>query len=295
MDTPFAIQCRQYAQDHRDVFLDEIRRFIRGANNTREELRAIRVAAKARRHLIVGSGKRGKRGRPRGAKRPSSAIMKTEQIQEPESVLYDPHQGFRNSCMVCGDIPNLREVFLREILLFIASANKSELAALGKAVAKRAKSPGIKKKRGRPPVLDDEESMYAARIVAWSRRIERKPWRQIARIVSERLPGRFAFPDENSKSVGWTLQRVENYLAAAIWRAIPPSYVRESAAGRELSPTALDHKRLQAFIEYRTGLPFRTHPVECTAIVNALWPRGLAADWNLSDRHLAYTRKKRSS
>jgi hypothetical protein len=97
----------------------------------------------------------------------------------------------------------------------------------------------------------------------------------------------------NLDSVKRQLRRLEDYLAAAIWRAIPSSYMRVTGTTREIAPGALDHKPLQTYIRLNTGLPFRTHPDECKRIVQVLWPHGSVADWELFERGFSYRQKKR--
>ena len=118
--------------------------------------------------------------------------------------------------------------------------------------------------------------MTTALRVAWMRHVDGRTLRQITH----------AFPlywhDEKFK----TFRNLEGYLAAAIWRAIPSNYVRQSANGREIAPGALDSMPLQKLIRWHTGLPFDSHPEESKRIVQALWPRGLAATWKQLEKRL---------
>jgi hypothetical protein len=221
---------REYATSNRNIFLEEIRNFIRGAGNTREELSELRKAVRARRQVLLRS--RRKQGRPRGSNRPLQVAVGTsaapDRVSPDKDVpeWWDEHMEFRSVCMAYGDLPHLRPDYLQQILLFIGDAVKEELATIRKTVSDRAKSKGIggiTKKRGRPGVPDDEELMYTARIVAWSRHVEGKSWVEITRIMQARFPCRFVFRAGNEKADSWTAERVEDYLAAEIWRAISPS------------------------------------------------------------------------
>jgi len=199
----------------------------------------------------------------------------------------DEHDSFRDLCIVCGDFPHLRPVFLGQILLFVVGADKQELAVIRKAIAERAKSPGIGKRRGRPKAADDDELMDQGRLTAWQRHIERKTWREIAQAHGKEFTG------QNAKQVVRTLKRQEDYLAASISQAVPPSYVIPSGAHQgELRPGALEHKPFQQLIWLRTGLPFGKHPEQCKRIVAALWPRGPAARDALTDRRMRYLLNK---
>jgi hypothetical protein len=283
---------REYAVSNRDVFLEEILNFMRGAGCTREELAAIRKEVQARARALRKSGKR---GRPRGSKRPRPGITREPGEQRPdradiEGVLgWEEHLGFRSICMVCGDYPHLRPDFLGQILCFVRTASKHEVAAIRKAVQGRARSRDLMKKRGRPSALDDDRLTYKARPVAWLRHVEHKKWRQIAEAVGMRV----IRPDNeqcgNIRAVTRTLQRQEDYLAARIWEAVPFYWrVREGPHGGELRPEALEHKPLQQWIWIKAGLPFREYPEQCKRIVNALWPRGLRAATEQTQRYIRY-------
>lgn len=181
---------------------------------------------------------------------------------------------------------------MRQILSFVQEGDRPELTAIGKAIAKRVKSPGIRRKRGRPNATDDDELMYQARQVAWWHWVEGKPWDEIA------LAQGLAWDEENEeqrKNVRWTLQRREEYLAAMLWRFVPPGYVVQHGEHRgDFKSGALDDKTLQRLIRFHTGLPFMTHPEQCKQIVQALWPRAWDATFRELKRTLQYARIKRA-
>jgi len=283
------------------VFLDEIQRFIHSANSTREELTAIRTASKARRQFFCGGGQR---GRPRGARRERSAIVEANLTEASENPIGDPHLAFQSYCMIALDHPHLRSQFLAEILFFIGGADKSELAVIRVAVAKRAKRIG--KKRGRPGIVDDDELLYTSRLVAWRRIIDSKRATEIATEPYEKgvrnihlIPPTYNEDGEeiqpgNIQSIRGQLWRSENYLAAMIWDAAPPSYVVQEGAYRgDLKPGALEHKPLQQLIWIRTGFPFRERPEQCKRIVNELWPRAMRANHEPIKGRMAYRLNKK--
>lgn len=298
--SPFAALCREYALAHRSVFLDEIRRFIRAVNNTREELSSIRAASKVRRQKLRGSGQR---GRPRGAKRQPSEIAQANQIDGPESKSYDPHLGFYSSWMAAGDQAHLRPQLLDQVLTFISGADKRELAVIRNVVAKRAKR--IVKKRGRPGLSDDDGLLYQARLVTWLRIIDGKSVEEIATQLYEKkvwqvrvIPPAYNKDEReiqpgNIQSIRGRLWRLENYLAAMVWDAVPASYVVPEGERRgDLQPDALEYLPLRQMIWISTGLPFRERPEECKRIVTELWPRGRRASEELVERKFAYILKK---
>jgi hypothetical protein len=180
VENPFIALCRQYAVAHRGVFLDAIKRFIRAANNTKEELLSIRAASKGRRQKLREGGKR---GRPRGATRQAFEIFQANQIDKPESTSNEAHLGFYSDWMLAGDLAHLRPYLLDQVLMFISGADKRELAVIRTVVAKRAKR--IVKKRGRPGLSDDEGLLYQARLVTWLRVIEGKSSDEIATVLYE--------------------------------------------------------------------------------------------------------------
>jgi hypothetical protein len=295
---------REYRESHRGVFIDEILRFIRAANCTQAELETIHRAVVVRaQELRAPTGR--KRGRPRGGIRLAEAersgaagselnrflasgshddaeFWKVQERDEKE------HGRFRDVCVVMGDQPVQRPLLLEQIRLFAQGGDCEELAAIRKAVT--ASRETVKRERaGRPNVLADEEIMYRARRAAWMRYVEGRTQTEISRTLD--LPTKTQ-PGDGRYS---TLRDLERYLAAAIWRAVPPSYIRESAAGREIAPGALDNKLLQHYIRLKTGLPFHTHTEECKLIVTALWPRGSKADWQVFERAFRYRQKKRGA
>jgi hypothetical protein len=290
---------REYAVSNRDVFLEEILNFVRGAGCSREELAAIRKAVQARGRALRN---RGKRGRPPGSKVPCPGITREPGEPEPdcadiEGVLgWDEHLGFRSACMVCGDYSHLRPVFLGQILCFVRTASKHEVAVIRKSIQERAKSRDLMKKRGRPSALDDDRLIDKARRVAWLRHVEHKKWAQVAEAVGIQV----IRPDNehcgNIRAVTRTLQRQENYLAANIWNAVYPNYVVHQGEQRgELRPGVLEHKPLQQWLWIKAGLPFREHPEQCKRIIKALWPRGLRAATEQTQRYIRYLTSKGST
>lgn len=306
---------RKYRESDRHIFLEVIlwpSGFIAGAACTADELDAIYTACVARARKL-----RAPRGRKRGRPRTGTPLV-NDAPHEPvvselamwlagggsdEKLLsrdQRQHGWFRDVWMVCGDRLASRLLLLEQTCLFIDGANMSEVRAIRQAVSKRRRTVR-RSQRGRPDVRIDEELMGRARQVAWMRVIDRRSDEKIANeldmplIESVRNPSGLIELPGNLESVKRQLRRLEDYLAAAIWRAIPLSVVRVSGTGREIAPGALDSKSLQTYIWHRTGLPFRTHPEECKCIVRELWPRGSAADSELFERGFAYRQKKRHS
>jgi hypothetical protein len=296
-----------------EVFSEEIVRWIRGEACTREELDAIlRACVERGKELRAPTGR--KRGRPRRmdrqAKPCSSAGMGTELSRFIASGSDDwkefyraserdrkEHGGFREICMVMGDFPANRPLFLEQVVLFIRGTDQRELGAIRRVITERRRTVR-RPERGRPDVRNDEKIMARAREASWRRIVRMQSEEEIAGVLGMAIVapvrgagGRIEVPG-NINSIKRQLQRLEDYLSAAIWNAISPNYVRVSGAGREIAPGALDHKDLQTYIGYCTGLPFRTHPEECKRIVQTLWPRGSAADWELLERAFRYRQKK---
>ncbi len=302
----FLYPWKDYAINDRWVFLDEILNFVGSAGNSKMELKALRGAVKERKRILSQTRKR---GGPRGANRPavgsSEILVGSLQSQGDSMEEADEHREFRDICMVCGDYGQLRHVFLKQILYFVQGADKKELAMIRIAVADRAKSRGLRKKRGRPSVSEvaqmlgvheDDELMHAARVVAWSRRIERKSWSKIAQIVSERFPDRYRNLKKNENYI-WTLRRIENYLAARIWRAVHSYWVDRAGSYGEkdtLKPGILDLPGVRQCIRSKTGLPFKSHPDQCKRIVKALFPRGSSVATEETVRRVSYFRNKKS-
>jgi hypothetical protein len=286
---PEAIQlfC-EYRKSWREVFLDEIDRFIWGANRTVQERAEIRKACLERgKALRAPSG--GRRGRPLSANKeppiemtqslpehsdPGTANTEQGTVHESDQD-WAQHGWFRTVCMCLGDIPANRSVFLREILLFILDADKGELAQIRKRVAEyaRVKRPT----RGRPDVRTNDNIMATALKVAWMRHVEHKKWQEIASTLPE-----YSHDDKFK-----TLRNLEDYAAATIWRVLPPNCTRLSALGREIAPGALDTKQVQTYIRFYTGLPFDTHAEECKRIVAALWERGADVDGKRLERSIS--------
>lgn len=208
---------------------------------------------------------------------------------------WDAHLGFRSTCMVHGDHGHLRPIFGGQILCFIAEANEDELAEISRAVAVRARSAELRKKRGRPSIRDGDELLLQAKCVAWWEIVEERSLEWIAKSLDIRIiPARrnargIITAAGNVESVRRRIARYRSYFAAALWRAVAPSWIVQTGEHRgELKPGILDHKPAQQMIWVRTGLPFRQRPEECKAIVTALWPRALTAAAEISERHFRY-------
>lgn len=280
---------REYADSQRPVFLEQLLEFVRTVD--RGELSAIRKAVWTRAKALRTFGKR---GRPRGSRRRSpdaeQELGKSRADQQYSGGLAegDGHDGFRDVCMVCMDFAHLRPIFLSQILCFVRGADKHDLAIIGKSVRERAKSRDLWKKRGRPRAQDDDRLSYRARKVVWLRHVEGKTWRQIAEALGMPIIEANKNTEGNIKTVSWTLQRLENYIAAKIWKAMYPSYVvRQGEQRGELKPGVLEHKPAQQWLWIKAGLPFRERPEECKKIVKALWPRGLRAATEQDQRYFA--------
>ncbi len=280
-DIGFLEPWRKYADFHRDVFSEEILNFVRTAG--RDELKTIRKEVQEAR-------KRGLRRHVRG-----SANLNVE--QDKIAVLEnDEHGYFRDVCMVCIDFSHLRGIYLWQIRHFVRGANKDEVAAIGAAIAMRAKSSGLRKKRGRPGLNHDDKLALKARDVAWHNHIDHWDWKKIAESVGMRVTSGNKEHEGNEKTVRWNLRRLEAYLAARIWEAIPPSYVvQHGEESGQLKPGILDHKPLQQMLWIKANLPFREHPGECKKIVEAIWPRALRAATEYSDRQIRYLLRKNAS
>jgi len=143
-------------------------------------------------------------------------------------------------------------------------------------------------------------------LVAWRRIIDSKRATEIATEPYEKgvrnihlIPPTYNEDGEeiqpgNIQSIRGQLWRSENYLAAMIWDAAPPSYVVQEGAYRgDLKPGALEHKPLQQLIWIRTGLPFRERPEQCKRIVNELWPRAMRANHEPIKGRMAYRLNKK--
>jgi hypothetical protein len=286
---------REYVVRNRHVFLEEILNFIRSSD--RQELAEIRKAVWERRRALR---KGGKRGRPRGSERSplrvaqNVGVPEVEHAQTDDSPEWDPHDGFRDVCMVCGDFSHLRPVFLGQIRCLLQGAAELELRAIRQSVAERARSRELLKKRGRPGAQDDENLQYRARVAAWRRIVDGWEPERIAEALGMRVTrasaNNYQGYEGNIKAVRWTLRRLEDDLAARIWDAVPPSYAVHHQDGQqdELRPGALEHKPLQQMLWIKTGLPFGTQPEQCKEIVRELWPRALHAATERSQRRILY-------
>lgn len=306
---------RTYCESHSNVFLEEVVRpagFIRGAGCTKEELDAIYAACVTRgKELRAPKGRR--RGRPSGNNRmalakvpPDSLILSdlAKYVAGGPQELWDrdqaQHGWFRDVCVALGDVPANRPLFLKEILLFIQDSKARELAVIREAVARQRKK--VKRvRRGRPDVRHVEAIMDRAFRVAWMRIVQQRTDIEIAQAIGLRiiepirLKNGLTSRAGNLASIRRQIHRLEDYFAAQIWRAIPATFTRVSAAGREIAPGALDSKQLQNLIRWHVGLPFDSHSEDCKRIVERLWPRGSRADWELFERGFSYRQKMRSS
>ncbi|MGB6877589.1 MAG: hypothetical protein WBD87_16315 [Candidatus Acidiferrales bacterium] len=223
-----------YEASHRDVFLDEILRFIWGANHTRQELNELRkVAVERGKSLRLSTG--GRQSQPSlqqkapHREKPLGGPRESEQSYEDDSDADDSfsrdwsrHGHFRTICMALGDIPANRPLFLERILQFVLAADKAELAAIREVVTRCTKA--RRGRRGRPSVREDEEIMGKARLVAWMRHIEGKKQREIGEALG--------IQDSSPDAKATTVRRLEDYLAAAIWRTIPDTTFAPVPAGR---------------------------------------------------------------
>lgn len=267
-----------YQVQHRDVFLEEIVRFVHSYGCTRHELMEIRTALRARKEALVHMPR--KRGRPRGSKRWLSG---DKAVQEDDLSMLDPHSGFRETWVLCGDVSHRRPLLLKRAILFIGSATRSELAQIRRAVAMRAEK-AWHKRRGRPDALDDEELMSKARQVAWMRCVQGKTWKDVRTAI---------LPPHSADETALSPRRLQDYLAAVIYKALPPEYIIHVGPGRfEINSEAWEDKLFQSYVGFRTGLPFRTHPVECRKIISKLWPRAFSVSWKRIESHLRHKQTK---
>jgi hypothetical protein len=281
---------REYANSHRDVFLEEVLNFVRTVD--RRELADIRKEVQAARAQRLRTHAR--RGRPRSSGHDNRVAARelriVEAAQDKASVAHvDEHSNFRWICVECTDRPNLRPVFLQQILSFVKSAAKREIAAVGKSVMTRAKNRELPKKRGRPGVQDDKKLILVARDVAWHRYVDGWGWEQIAKAAGISVTKTNESREGNSGNVRWQLRRLEGFLAARIWEVVDPTYVVQRGQHRfELVPGSLDDKPLQHILSAEAALPFQTHPEECKKIVNALWRRALPTATQQDLRRISY-------
>ncbi len=268
---------RKYRESYREVFLDEIAfGSIRGARTPAELDSIYRACVSRAKELRVPTGRQ--RGRPRSGVSAAQSPTRERALSDSRE-----HDWFRELCMIMGDFPANRPLLCHQIMLFIQGADRRELAEIRSAVQachRKFKRP----KRGRPTVPQDDEIMGQARQAVWMRLIEQRSDREIAKTLGMQVvepvrnpSGLIEIPG-NIESIKRQMQRLEDYLADAVYRAIPASHIRHGATGREIAPGALDSRTLQTLIRSKTGLPFRTHPEECKRIVEVLWPRGSAVD-----------------
>lgn len=277
-DIGFLDPWEKYADSHRDVFLEEILNFVRTADT--DELKSIRQEVRVARKYRLR----------RTVRRPASHRVEQDKISSLEN---DEHGYFRDVCMACIDFSHLRGIYVWQIRHFVRGANNDEVAAISAAIAMREKSPDLRKKRGRPSLNHDDKLALKARDVAWHMHIDHWDWEKIAHSIKMPVTKGNEKHEGNEKTVRWNLQRLESYLAARIWEAIPPSYVVQYGEQRgQLRPGVLDHKPLQQMLWIKANLPFREHPAKCKTIVEAIWPGALRAAAEYSDRRVRYLLKK---
>lgn len=172
------------------------------------------------------------------------------------------HDSFRDQCMLYGDFN--RPVFLEEIVSFVRGASKSEIVEIREAIRRRASCLKTGGKKGRPRGQDDRDWCRKAFRVAWRRHVLEMKWPDIAKAEGLNL----------TKTNLRTIQRRRDEYAALIWKNLPP-YV----PGPNLSDV-LKERQIQSQLRRETGIPFNTHPTECTKLVLALAPRGLRVEGN---------------
>jgi hypothetical protein len=160
----------------------------------------------------------------------------------------------------------------------------------------REKSPDLRRKRGRPSLNHDHKLALKARDVAWHKHIDHWDWKKIADSINMPVTRGNEKHEGNEKTVRWNLRRLEFYLAARIWEAIPPSYVvQHGKQSGQLKPGVLDHKPLQQILWIKANLPFREHPAECKTIVESIWPHALSAAAEYTARRVRYLSNKRTN
>jgi hypothetical protein len=190
--------------------------------------------------------------------------------------------------MLMQSFPANRPLLLRELELFIQDADRRELGEIRSAVKARRRT-AKRVRRGRPSVSENRAIIKRALRATWMRIIEHGTR---ARVSAELKLANNTQPGDGKYS---TLRDLRDYMAIAIYRAIPPTYIRQSVGSRDIAPGALDSKTVQTLIWQKTGLPFKTHPKECKRIVEALWPRGWALEAMRFEREFNARQRKRHS
>lgn len=267
---------REYRRSHREVFLEQVCWYVGGFGTARSDLVATRCAIRARSRLL--GSKPGTQGHPRGSLRPSVSLH-TEDMSVSS---LDPHGSFKGLFTMCGDFGNLRPVAQEQTILFITEANHAELAAIRKAVAAREKR-GWHSHRGRPGIFKENDLSARALRAVWMRYVERKKQGDISQALG--------MPDNSPDAKGTSVRRLEDYLAAMIYKAFRPEWQVHVGLGLEqyeydIKPGILDDKTVQTYLQSQTGLPFNSHPEECKRIVTNLWPRRIPAYWKQLERHV---------
>lgn len=202
----------------------------------------------------------------------------------------DGHGPFRDMCCIYGDFH--RAVFLQEIMdWFVRSANKTELAILRKAVARRSAHVGKGGKRGRPRGSDDAQWLNKAKVEAWHRIVDGWTWWEIAE--SEGLK-----PNQrNTRTIERTLSRRQDQYAAIIWEACSMAGIWKPGANSNINfarlVECLETKFLQQWLWLKAGLPFKELPEGCKKTVLTLAPRGGEAAGTELVQLLNYRRRKR--
>jgi hypothetical protein len=176
----------------------------------------------------------------------------------------DPrHAEFLNLSLLYSDFN--RPVFLEAILhWFVVSAEAKELAALRRAIRDRANVLKRNGKRGRPRAERDPEWILRSLQIVWQREILGWSWARIA-AAAGLMPTR-----PNIRS----LQIRRDLYALLVWQAVASP--KSCSDPREDLRKSLESKPVRRMLRSRLSLPFDSHPEECTTIVRALVPRGLA-------------------
>jgi hypothetical protein len=88
------------------------------------------------------------------------------------------HGHFRDLCMLYGDFN--RPVFLEEVLIFLRSANKEEIATIRRSGQRRTEILRHGGRRGRPRAHDDPDWLHKAFMEIWQKEILGWTWQKIA-------------------------------------------------------------------------------------------------------------------
>lgn len=170
---------------------------------------------------------------------------------------------FRELCSLCVDFN--RPLFLEEILGFICSANKEELAKLRKDIADRTKNlKAHRGKRGRPGRHSDVEQRTRNRIVAWQYHVQNWRWAKIAK----------ANGLEPTRGNIRTLVRWRDAFAEEVWNALNDVPRNWPTLTTERIREVLKNRTVRNWLRNKTKLPIREFPQECEKIILALAPIG---------------------